>query len=102
MLFVAGLKGKPATWEFSGGFRHWHSDTCLPWTPLRSVVKEAGFKMTDIVSVNVYLSDINLIDKMNDVYKKMMPDPKPVRTTVEVGHIRNGGSIEVSCIAIKQ
>jgi 2-iminobutanoate/2-iminopropanoate deaminase len=65
------------------------------------VVEEAGFKMTDIVSVNVYLSDINDIDKMNDVYRKLMPDPKPTRVTVEVGHIRNG-KIEISCIAIKQ
>jgi 2-iminobutanoate/2-iminopropanoate deaminase len=38
---------------------------------------------------------------MNEVYKKLMPDPKPTRVTVEVGHIRNG-NIEISCIAIKQ
>ena len=54
--------------------------------------------MTDIVSVNVYLVDINEIDKMNDVYRKMMPDPKPTRVTVEVGHIRSRGRIEVSCM----
>ena len=58
--------------------------------------------MTDIVSVNVYLVDISDIDKMNDVYRKLMPDPKPTRVTVEVGHIRSGGRIEISCIAIKQ
>jgi 2-iminobutanoate/2-iminopropanoate deaminase len=51
---------------------------------------------------NVYLVDINEIDKMNDVYRKMMPDPKPTRVTVEVGHIRSGGRIEISCSAIKQ
>ncbi len=67
--------------------------------PSKKVVEEAGFKVTDILSVNVYLVDIN---KMNDVYRKLMPDPKPTRVTVEVGHIRNGGIIEISCIAIEQ
>jgi enamine deaminase RidA (YjgF/YER057c/UK114 family) len=43
-----------------------------------------------IVSVNVYPSDINDIDKVNEVYKRLMADPKPARVTVEVGHIRNG------------
>ena len=99
MLFVAGLKGSPATGKLSD--LDIAAQTTLTLGAIQKVVEEAGFKMTDIVSVNVYLSDINLIDKMNDVYKKMMPDPKPVRTTVEVGHIR-GGNIEVSCIAIKQ
>ena len=101
-FFVAhvGLKGKPRA---AGSLADLDigTQTQLTLDAIKSVVEEAGFKMTDIVSVNVYLSDINLIDKMNDVYKKMMPDPKPVRTTVEVGHIR-GGNIEVSCIAIKQ
>ncbi len=66
------------------------------------MVEEAGFKMTDIVSVNIYLVDVNEIDKMNEVYKTIMPDSKPTRVTVEVGHIRNGKGIEISCMAIKQ
>ncbi len=99
MLFVAGLKGKPATGSLAD--LDIGAQTQLTLDAIKSVVEEAGFKMTDIVSVNIYLTDINLIDKMNDVYKKVMPDPKPVRVTVEVGHIR-GGNIEVSCIAVKQ
>jgi len=99
MLFVAGLKGTPATGKLAD--LDIAAQTTLTLDAIQKVVEEAGFKMTDIVSVNVYLSDINDIDKMNDVYRKRMPDPKPVRATVEVGHIRNG-NIEISCIAIKQ
>jgi 2-iminobutanoate/2-iminopropanoate deaminase len=100
MLFVAGLKGSPATGTL--GDLDITAQTGLALGAIQKVVEEAGFKMTDIVSVNVYLVDINDIDKMNEVYKKLMPDPKPTRVTVEVGHIRNGGKIEISCIAIKQ
>jgi 2-iminobutanoate/2-iminopropanoate deaminase len=100
MLFVAGLKGTPATVTL--GDLDISAQTALALGAIQKVVEEAGFKMTDIVSVNVYLVDINEIDKMNDVYKKLMPDPKPTRVTVEVGHIRSGGRIEISCIAVKQ
>lgn len=101
MLFVAGLKGHPAAGKTLADLDI-TAQTALALNAIKQVVEEAGFKMTDIVSVNVYLVDINDIDKMNDVYRKMMPDPKPTRVTVEVGHIRSGGRIEVSCIAIKQ
>src|SRR5271168_1711915 len=99
MLFVAGLKGTPATGKLAD--LDIAEQTTLTLGAIQKVVEEAGFKMTDIVSVNVYLSDINDIDKMNEVYRKMIPDPKPTRVTVEVGRIRNG-KIEISCIAIKQ
>lgn len=100
ILFVAGLKGTPKAGTLAD--LDISAQTSLALSAIQNVVEEAGFKMTDIVSVNVYLVDINDIDKMNEVYKKLMPDPKPTRVTVEVGHIRNGGRIEVSCIAIKQ
>jgi 2-iminobutanoate/2-iminopropanoate deaminase len=100
MLFVAGLKGNPVTGKL--GDLDIAAQTELALGAIQKVVEEAGFKMTDIVSVNIYLTDINEIDKMNEVYKKLMPDPKPTRVTVEVGHIRNGGKIEISCVAIKQ
>ena len=100
MLFVAGLKGKPATGTLAD--LDIAAQTKLALDAIKGVVDQAGFKMTDIVSVNIYLVDINEIDKMNEVYKKMMPDPKPTRVTVEVGHIRSGGRIEISCVAIKQ
>src|ERR1700761_8133615 len=75
MLFVAGLKGTPATGKL--GDLDISAQTTLALDAIRKVVEQAGFKMTDIVSVNVYLVDINDIDKMNDVYRTIMPDPKP-------------------------
>ena len=65
------------------------------------VVKEAGFQMTDIVSVTVYVTDLNDVEKMNEVYKKLMPDPKPARATVQVAGLIGGAKIEISAIAVK-
>ena len=101
MLFVAGLKGSPEKGKTLADYDI-TAQSQMGFEAIKNVVEQAGFKMSDIVSVNVYLVDINEIDKMNEVYKKIMPDPKPVRVTTEVGHIRSGGRIEISCIAIKQ
>jgi 2-iminobutanoate/2-iminopropanoate deaminase len=57
--------------------------------------------MTDVVAVTVYVTDLNDVKKMNDVYVKLMPDPKPARATVQVAGLIGGAKIEMSAIAVK-
>jgi 2-iminobutanoate/2-iminopropanoate deaminase len=38
----------------------------------------------DVVSVQVYLTDMSLFPKMNAVYTTFFKDPRPARTTVGV------------------
>jgi enamine deaminase RidA (YjgF/YER057c/UK114 family) len=35
------------------------------------------------------------------IYKKLMPDPKPARATVQVAGLIGGAKIEISAIAVK-
>jgi 2-iminobutanoate/2-iminopropanoate deaminase len=65
-------------------------------------VKAAGFEMKDIVSVTVYLADFKEFPAMNEVYKEVMPDPKPVRTTIQVAGLMNNARIEITVIAVKR
>lgn len=48
-------------------------------------LKEAGCELTDVFNVEVYMSDLNEWSAFNEVYKKMMPDPKPCRKALQVG-----------------
>ena len=57
--------------------------------------------MTDIVSVTVYMTDLKEVPKMNEIYKKLMPDPKPARATVQVAGLIDDAKIEISAIAVK-
>lgn len=99
-LFVAGQQGPDSDGKVTG------TDITLQTTnaiaAVEKVVKEAGFQMTDITSVTVYVTDLNDVPKMNDVYKKLMPDPKPARATVQVAGLIGGAKIEISAIAVKQ
>ena len=98
-LYVAGQQGPDAQGKVTG------TDITLQTTntiaAIEKVVKKAGFQMTDIVSVTVYITDLNDVPKMNDVYKKLMPDPKPARATVQVAGLIGGAKIEISAIAVK-
>ncbi len=48
------------------------------------VLKAAGMTYKDVVSVQVYLTDMDRFQKMNAVYVTFFPDPRPARTTVGV------------------
>src|ERR1017187_8783248 len=99
-LYVAGQQGPDSQGKVTG------TDITLQTTnaiaAIEKVVKKAGFQMTDITSVIVYVTDLNDLPKMNDVYKKLMPDPKPARATVQVAGLIGGAKIEISAIAVKQ
>ena len=98
-LYVAGQQGPDAQGKVTG------IDITLQTTnaiaSVKKVIEHAGFKMTDLVAVTVYVTDLNDVKKMNDVYIKLMPDPKPARATVQVAGLIGGAKIEMSAIAVK-
>jgi 2-iminobutanoate/2-iminopropanoate deaminase len=99
-LYVAGQQGPDANGKVTG------TDITLQTTntiaAVKKVVEEAGFKMSDIVAVTLYVSSLEDVPKMNEVYIKLMPNPKPARATVQVAGLIGGAKIEMSAIAVKQ
>jgi 2-iminobutanoate/2-iminopropanoate deaminase len=98
-LYVAGQQGPDAHGKVTG------TDITLQTTnaiaAVKKVVEEAGFKMSDIVNVTVYVTDLADVPKMNEVYIKDMADPKPARATVQVAGLIGGAKIEIAAIAVK-
>jgi 2-iminobutanoate/2-iminopropanoate deaminase len=98
-LYVAGQQGPDSHGKVTG------TDIAVQTTnaigAVEKIVKEAGFQMADIVSVTVYVTDLNDVPKMNEVYKRLMADPKPARATVQVAGLIGGAKIEISAIAVK-
>jgi 2-iminobutanoate/2-iminopropanoate deaminase len=98
-LYVAGQQGPDSHGKVTGTDITFQTKSAI--AAVEKVVKEAGFQMTDIVSVTVYVTDLNDVEKMNGVYKQLMPDPKPARATVQVAGLIGGAKIEISAIAVK-
>ena len=98
-LYVAGQEG-PTNGKLEG--TDITAQTTNAIAAIEKIVKQAGFQMRDIVSVTVYIADLNDVPKMNAVYKQLMPDPKPARATVQVAGLIGGAKIEISAIAVRQ
>jgi 2-iminobutanoate/2-iminopropanoate deaminase len=98
-LYVAGQQGPDAQGKVTG------TDITLQTTnaiaAVKKVIEQAGFKMSDLVAVPAYVTALNDVKKVNDVYIKLMPDPKPARATVQVAGLIGGAKIEMSAIAVK-
>jgi 2-iminobutanoate/2-iminopropanoate deaminase len=99
-LYVAGQQGPDANGKVTGTDIELQTTNTI--AAVKKVVEEAGFKMSDIVSVTLFISSLDDVPKMNEVYKKLMPDPKPARATVQVAGLIGGAKIEMSAIAVKQ
>lgn len=60
-------------------------------------LKAAGAGLGDIVSVIVYLADVDDWGRFNAVYKELMPQPYPTRTAL--GASLRGILVEMSAVA---
>jgi len=51
------------------------------------ILKAAGMDFKDVVSVQVYLTDMDLFSRMNAVYTSVFAEPRPARTTVGIAKL---------------
>ncbi len=66
------------------------------------ILKEAGVSYDDVVTVNVYLTDVAQFPQMNSVYTTFFKDPRPARTTVAVAGLAGGARLEITVTAHKE
>jgi reactive intermediate/imine deaminase len=99
-LYVAGqlgqdLKTKEVPADFESELR-----TCLDRVGI--ILKAAGMSFQDAVSVQVYLTDMDLFGRMNAVYTTYFKDPRPARTAVGVARLALANAhIEITVTAKK-
>ena len=66
---------------------------------VQQILTQAGYQLSDVVNVTIYLTDINQYQALNQVYQERFRFPYPARTTVEVSALPLGAQIELSVIA---
>ncbi len=98
-LYVAGQIGNDlATGKLPEKFED-EVKVCLE--NIGIILKEAGLSYDDVVTVNVYLTDMTLFSRMNSVYTTFFKDPRPARTTVGVPALAGPAKIEITVTAYK-
>ena len=64
---------------------------------VQRALRAAGAELSDVVSVIVYLADIDDWGRFNEAYKTLMPQPYPTRTAL--GANLRGILVEMSAVA---
>ena len=97
-LYISGCAGEDANGKVPDVFE---DEVKQSLDKISAVLKEAGMTPADVVSVQVYLTDGELFQRMNKVYASYFADPRPTRTTVVVAKLVVPGHIEITATARK-
>jgi len=98
-LYIAGQQGPDSDGKVTGV--DISEQTANAIAVVKHVAEEAGFNVSDLVSVTIYLTDLSDVPRINEVYQSLMPDPKPARADVQVAGLIGGAKIEISAVAVR-
>lgn len=69
---------------------------------LKAILERAGYDFEHVVKTTIFLTDMTLFPKVNDVYGSYFTSTFPARETVAVAGLPKGVNVEISAIAYKE
>jgi len=68
---------------------------------VQAVLEAAGCGLSDVVAVDVFLTDLKNFQAFNQLYADFFGDHKPARAVVEVSALPRGALLEMKCTAFR-
>ncbi|HJD44104.1 MAG TPA: Rid family detoxifying hydrolase [Candidatus Paenalcaligenes intestinipullorum] len=65
---------------------------------IEAVAEACGASLSNIVKLNLYLTDLSKFATANALMGELLPQPYPARSTVEVASLPKGAQIEIEAI----
>jgi 2-iminobutanoate/2-iminopropanoate deaminase len=97
-LYLSGQAGEDAAGKIPADF---DAEMKQSLANIDAVLKAAGMSPADVVSAQVYLTDVANFPRMNAAYTSYFKDPRPTRTTVVVARLVGDGHVEITVTARK-
>ena len=97
IVFISGQVGKNQSGKIVDGFSR---QVTQAMENVKSIVQAAGCTMEDIVKVTIYVTDINRMGELNEIYTSYFTGDLPARATVEVRGLGLNAEVEIDAIAI--
>jgi 2-iminobutanoate/2-iminopropanoate deaminase len=98
LVYVAGqLPIDPKTGEKKLGPIEEQAEQTLE--NIRAILRAAGSDMDRVLKMTVYVTDIGLWGKVNEIYARVMGGHRPARAIVPVNELHYGFQIEIEAIA---
>jgi reactive intermediate/imine deaminase len=98
VVYVSGQLGiDPATERLVPGGQIAEYRQAL--TNLAAILHSAGSSVDRVVKTTIYMTNIDQLAELNEIYAKFFSKSSPAKTGVEVSRLALGGSIEIEAIA---
>lgn len=70
-------------------------------TNVKKILAEAGLGLSDVIRVQVYITDIALLPDLNKAYMTYFQHPLPARTAIGVVALPRGATLELDVLAAR-
>jgi len=67
---------------------------------IEAILRAAGATFDNVVSVGVFLADMNEFAKVNEIYATYFSSPAPARATVQVARLPRDCRVEIQVTAV--
>jgi len=99
-LYIAGHVGLDAKTNLPPS--NAEDEARLVMDQVKQTVESAGLSMDDVVSMQIFCTDLKLYDTFNAVYKTYFHGDYPARAFLGAANLLRGGRYEVMGIAVKR
>lgn len=69
---------------------------------LRAVAQASGGDLTDVVKLNIFLTDLSCFPTVNEIMARYFTEPYPARAAVEVSALPKGVAVEMDAVLVLQ
>lgn len=98
LIFVSGqLPRNAETGEVETGAIELQTELAL--RNVEAILHAAGSDLNHVLQMTIYVSEMDLWDKVNEVYARILGEHKPARAIVPVKDLHFGTKIEIQAIA---
>jgi len=99
-LFVSGqIPINPVTGELVDGGVEEQTRQVLE--NLKAILAEADYELKDVMKAELFISDMDNFNQINEVYGEYFAKEPPARACVEVSRLPKDVKIEISLVAMK-
>lgn len=96
LLFVSGqIPLNPRTMTLVEDFR---AQVSQVFDNLAAICQAAGSDLSDIVKLNIYLTDLSHFATLNEIMSQRFSEPYPARAAVEVSALPKGAAVEMEAV----
>lgn len=96
LMFMSGqIPLNPQSMELETGFR---AQANRVFSNIQAICRAANTELSDIVKLNIYLTDLANFGELNEVMGEWFSAPYPARAAIQVSALPKGAMIEIEAI----